>query len=266
MDLRLAGKVILISGAAGREGSIGRALVEAIVKEGAIPVMIDIHERGKEIEKAYQEKGITSTFIQADLTDNAQCQYAVQEALKIRGQIDGIINNLGSNDNKGFDASYEEFIQSLKLNLIHFFLLVKYSLPALKESHGNIVNIGSKVAVTGQGNTSAYAAAKGGVMALTREWALELAPFGIRSNAIMIAESWTPSYNDWVQTLQHPEQTLHQIRQLVPLYQRMTKPEEIGDLAVFLLSERSSHITGQHIHIDGGYVHLDRAVGNIQTK
>jgi L-fucose dehydrogenase len=123
-----------------------------------------------------------------------------------------------------------------------------------------IVNIGSKTAETGQGNTSAYAAANGGRNALTREWAVELLPYGIRVNAIIVAECFTPLYENWIKTFPNPEEKLKSITEKIPLEKRMTTSEEIANTAAFLLSEKSSHTTGQLIHVDGGYVHLDRAI------
>ena len=144
--------------------------------------------------------------------------------------------------------------------MVSYFLIVKHALPFLKKSKGNILNIGSKVALTGQGRTSGYAASKGGVLALTREWAVDLVPFGIRSNAIIIAESWTPSYDSWIKTLPNGEAKLKSIVKKIPLENRMTKTIEIADTCLFTISERSSHTTGQFIFVDGGYVHLDRAL------
>ena len=121
------------------------------------------------------------------------------------------------------------------------------------------MNISSKVAETGQGGTSGYAAANGGRNALTREWAVELLKYDIRVNAVIVAECYTPLYDRWIKTLPNPEETLQQIEQRIPLGKRMTTSAEIANTVAFLLSDRSSHTTGQLIHVDGGYVHLDRA-------
>ena len=149
---------------------------------------------------------------------------------------------------------------SLHKNLVHYYLMAHYALPALKKSQGAIVNIGSKTAETGQGGTSAYAASNGGRNALTREWAVELLKYGIRVNAVIVAECYTPLYEKWVQTLPNPEETLQRITEKIPLGKRMTTSEEIANAVAFLLSDKSSHTTGQLIYVDGGYVHLDRAL------
>jgi len=127
-------------------------------------------------------------------------------------------------------------------------------------SKGSIVNISSKVAETGQGNTSAYAAANGGRNALTREWAVELLSSGIRVNSVIVAECWTPLYESIINAENDPEGKLAYINSKIPFENRMTTTEEIANCVAFLLSNCSSHTTGQMIHVDGGYVHLDRAI------
>ncbi len=177
------------------------------------------------------------------------------------GRIDGLVNNAGENDGIGLEkGSYEGFMSSLHKNLVHYYLMAHHALPALKASKGSIVNIGSKVATTGQGGTSAYAASNGGRNALTREWAVELLPYGIRVNAVIVAESWTPLYERWIKTLPDPETTLQKITSKIPLEHRMTTTTELGNTVAFLLSSQSSHTTGQLVYVDGGYTHLDRAI------
>src|SRR6476646_5648181 len=113
--------------------------------------------------------------------------------------------------------------------------MAQYALQHLKQSKGSIVNITSKTAETGQGGTSAYAASNGGRNALTREWAVELLRYGIRVNAVVVAESYTPLYEKWIRTLPNPEEKMKQITSRIPLENRMTTPEEIGNTVAFLL-------------------------------
>lgn len=260
MDLGLKNKVVLITGAAGIPGSIGYTILQQLVGEGAIPAIIDKNDRGNTYVKEIQKKGVDAIFCNADVTKPEEVAKAIKLITDKYNKIDIVINNVGVNDGVGLDASSDEFIHSLKLNLVSYFLVVKHALPFLKKSKGNILNIGSKVALTGQGGTSGYAAAKGGVFALTREWAVDLIKYGIRSNAIVIAESWTPAYDNWIKTLDNGAEKLEEIISKIPLENRMTTPTEIAAQCLFTISNKSSHTTGQFITVDGGYVHLDRSL------
>jgi NAD(P)-dependent dehydrogenase (short-subunit alcohol dehydrogenase family) len=256
MDLLLTDKVIIVTG--GAKG-IGEGIVEVLAREGAIPVIVGRSEEDN--QKALDKIGGKGSQVVAELTRPEDCQRAVEAVLTKYGRIDGLVNNAGVNDGVGLErGSYDAFIASLHKNLVHYYLMAHHALPALKTSRGAIVNISSKTADTGQGNTSAYAASNGGRNALTREWAVELLPYGIRVNAIVVAECYTPLYDTWIKTLPDPEGTLKRITERIPLGKRMTTAEEIANTAVFLLSERSSHTTGQLVYVDGGYVHLDRAL------
>lgn len=256
MDLRLKDKVIIVSG--GAKG-IGEAIVNVLVEEGAIPVIVGRSESDN--LAALEAIGNRGFQVAAELTKPEECKKAIDLTLEKYGRIDGLVNNAGVNDGVGLEkGSYEGFVASLHKNLIHYYLLAHHALPSLKAAKGAIVNIGSKTAETGQGGTSAYAAANGGRSALTREWAVELLPYGIRVNAVIVAECFTPLYDKWIKTLPNPEEKLKDITSKIPLEQRMTTATEIANMVVFLLSEQSSHTTGQLVHVDGGYVHLDRAL------
>jgi NAD(P)-dependent dehydrogenase (short-subunit alcohol dehydrogenase family) len=256
MDLQLQDKVILVSG--GAKG-IGGAISKGLIEEGAIPVIIDPSDtEGKELVDLAKGKAL---HLKKRLFSPADVEGVVQEALAKYGRIDGLVNNAGTNDGVGLEkGSPEAFLQSVEKNVGHYYFLAHYALEALKKSRGAILNISSKTAVTGQGNTSGYVAAKGAQLALTREWAVELLPYHIRVNALVPAEVYTPMYATWIQSFPNPEEKLDEISRRVPLQNRMTTAEEIANMALFLLSQKASHITGQHIFVDGGYTHLDRAL------
>ncbi|MGM9509840.1 SDR family oxidoreductase [Larkinella sp. GY13] len=259
MNLNLQDKIIIVTG--GAKG-IGEGISTVLAAEGATPVIIgrNAADNQKTVD-AITATGRKAFQIAAELTRPEECKKAVEQTLAQFGRIDGLVNNAGVNDGVGLESGdYERFMQSLHKNMVHYYLMAHYALPALKESKGAIVNITSKTAETGQGNTSAYAAANGGRNALTREWAVELLPYSIRVNAVVVAESWTPLYENWIKTFDNPQEKLDSIVSKIPLEKRMTTPEEIANMVVFLLSDKSSHTTGQLIYVDGGYVHLDRAL------
>ncbi len=255
MDLHLKNKVTIVSG--GAKG-IGKAICIQLLEEGSVPILLDLDETaGKNFCKKFPK----AHFIGIDLNDAFACRKAVEKTEKKLGHIDGLVNNAGFNDAVGLEkGTPQKFIQSINRNCGHYFSLAHYCLPHLKKSKGSIVNIASKVALTGQGNTSGYAAAKGAILALTREWAVELLPYSIRVNALVPAEVWTDMYQSWINTFPEPEVRKREIEKKIPLGKRMTTPEEIAFMTLVLLSERSSHLTGQWINVDGGYINLDRAI------
>ena len=259
MDLELQDKVIVVTG--GGVG-IGAAISLACAAEGAIPVIVNHDGPAIRATLAMLEQQQSAFgFVDMWLRKPADCERAVAQALAEFGHIDALVNNIGVNDAVGLEyGTPEQFMQSVEANLWHFYSMAHYALPSLKQRCGAIVNMASKVAYTGQGGTSGYAAAKGGVLALTREWAVELLPYGIRVNAIVPAEVKTPAYDEWLSKFHNPEEKVAGIVANIPLEERMTTPAEIAASVVFLLSGRSAHTTGQHVFVDGGYVHLDRAL------
>ena len=259
MNLGLKEKVIIVTG--GAKG-IGEGISESLALESAIVAIVGRNEADnlRCIEKIQATGGQAFSFV-AELSKPEECQQVVDQVFAMFGKIDGLVNNAGINDGVGLaSGNYEKFMASLHANLIHYYLMAQACLPHLIKSKGAIVNIGSKTAETGQGNTSAYAASNGGRNALTREWAVELLPYEIRVNSVIVAECYTPMYDKWIKTLENPEEKLKSITDKIPLGNRMTTQEELGAMVAFLLSKKSSHTTGQLIHVDGGYVHLDRAI------
>ncbi|PSL29977.1 L-fucose dehydrogenase [Chitinophaga ginsengisoli] len=259
MDLGLKDKVFIVTG--GAKG-IGEAISRLIAAEGGIAVIAGRStEDNNKTAAAITAAGGKAVEVTAELGEAAACKKVIDFTVEKYGRIDGLVNNAGVNDGVGLESgSPEKFMASLQKNISHYYNLAHYALPYLKATKGNIVNIGSKVADTGQGNTSGYAASKGGINALTREWAVELIPYGIRVNTVIPAEVWTPLYETWINSLPNPQEKLASIVAKIPFEKRMTTSEEIANMTVFLLSNVSSHTTGQIVYVDGGYTHLDRSV------
>jgi L-fucose dehydrogenase len=262
MDLQLKDKVIIITGAA---KGIGKSMAQVFASEGAISIIVGRKQSDNlEVVSEITEAGGHAFQFEAELSNPEACEKVVKEIVDKFGRIDGLVNNAGVNDGVGLEhGSYTGFMDSLHKNVVHYYLMAHHALPELIKSQGAIVNITSKTGETGQGNTSAYAAANGARNALTREWAVELLKYSIRVNAVVVAECYTPAYETWIATLPNAQEKLKEITEKIPFENRMTTAEEIANMVAFLMSSKSSHTTGQIIHVDGGYVHLDRALANV---
>ena len=256
MNLDLQGKVAIVTG--GSKG-IGLGIVQMLLAEGACVINVDRSPADAcGLDGSDPALQTNYLFVHGDLTDVSVCETAVVRTLETFGKIDILVNNAGVNDGAGLGAGLAAFVQSLQRNLIHYYAMAHYAAEHLRRSRGCIVNIGSKVCETGQGGTSGYAASKGGINGLTREWAVELAPAGVRVNAVLPAETWTPLYERCLAAMPDPQAARAAIEKLIPLGRRFTTIEELASMVVFLASARSSHTTGQIIYVDGGYTHLDR--------
>ncbi|NJO24926.1 MAG: SDR family NAD(P)-dependent oxidoreductase, partial [Bacteroidia bacterium] len=200
MNLQLKDKVIIVTG--GAKG-IGEGISRVLAAEDAIPVIVGRSEAdNKALVDSISLTGKKADYITAELSNPEDCELAVKKIAAKYKVIDGLVNNAGVNDGVGLqNGSYSTFMQSLHNNLVHYYLMAHHTLPYLIKSKGSIVNIGSKTAETGQGSTSAYAAANGGRNALTREWAVELLQYSIRVNAVIVAECYTPLYENWIKHL-----------------------------------------------------------------
>lgn len=258
MDLGLAGKVVIVTGGG---AGIGGAISRALAAEGAVPVILTRRRPADAFTSEIRALQPQAEVILADLSRDNECRKAVAEVRARFGRIDGLVNNAGTNDGVGLEAGPEAFRASLDQNLLHYYTLAHLCLEDLKAAKGAIVNISSKTALTGQGSTSAYVAAKAAQLGLTREWAAALAPWGVRVNAVIPAEVMTPMYRNWLETFENPAEQERLITSRIPLGNRMTTDDEIAATVVFLLSDKASHTTGQWLFVDGGYVHLDRALG-----
>lgn len=257
MDLLLKDKVVIVTGGA---AGIGAAISRTLTQEGAIAIVLDRTAPDALFMEDLRRTSPRSGCHQLDLCDESACARVVGLTIAEYGGVDALVNNAGVNDGVGLAAGVAAFRQSLERNLTHCFLMAHLCEATLRARRGSIVNVSSKTALTGQGGTSGYVAAKAALLGLTREWAASLAPDGVRVNAVLPAEVMTPMYQRWLAGLPDPAAALKSIEQRIPLGHRFTSDREIADLVAFLLSERSSHTTAQWLHADGGYVHLDRAL------
>ncbi len=184
MDLQLKDKVIIVTG--GAKG-IGAAIVRGCCDEGAIPVIFDRDaDAAGALQSDLRKGGRACGLILADVSTPEICAQAVGQTINDHGRIDALVNNAGINDKVGLEhGTPQEYVASLNRNLHHYYNMAHYTLPHLKGTRGTIVNVSSKTALTGQGGTSGYASSKGAILALTREWAVDLLDYGIRVNAVV---------------------------------------------------------------------------------
>jgi NAD(P)-dependent dehydrogenase (short-subunit alcohol dehydrogenase family) len=259
MDLGIKDHVVIVTG--GSKG-IGEGICRSLAQEQAVPVIVGRSpDEGMLLVEEFKSQGMEAAYIFAELAGLDDCRSAIKQVISQYGRINGLVNNAGVNDGVGLEkGSPERFLKSLENNLHHYYYMAQLCLPWLKQNEGSMVNVSSKTALTGQGGTSAYAAAKGAQLALTREWAVELLKYNIRVNAVVPAEVMTPLYQKWLSGFSDPETKLERITGNIPLGNRMTTKEEMASMVVYLLSKQASHITGQFLFVDGGYVHLDRAL------
>jgi len=256
MDLGLRGKVILVSGGA---RGIGAATAQMAAAEGMRVAWAD---RDGEAGRGLLAALPGGCFLEGDLSDETVCERVVADTVKAFGRLDVLVNNAGVNDSVPLTAPPSEFLASLRRNLLPAFALTHWAQPHLVATRGALVNLSSKVATTGQGRTSGYAASKGALEGLTREWALAFAADGVRVNCVIPAECDTDQYRRWFASQPDPARARARVEALVPFGRRLTTADEMASAILWLASPRASHVTGQFLYVDGGYTHLDRAASS----
>ncbi|MCU1405255.1 MAG: oxidoreductase [Glaciihabitans sp.] len=253
---RFTDKVVLITG--GGSG-LGRSTALQLAGEGAKLALVDVSAEGLEATKAAVLAAVADAeviTIIANVAVEAEVENYVAETVKAFGRIDGFFNNAGIEGKQNPTEEYgsEEFAKVLSINLSGVFSGLKYVLKVMHaQGSGAIVNTASVGGIRGIGNQSGYAAAKHGVVGLTRNSAMEYGQYGIRINAIAPGAIWTPMVENSMRQLDpvNPEKAAEQFVQINPM-KRYGKPEEIGHLVAFLLSDHASFINAQVIAIDGG--------------
>ncbi|MCK4648741.1 3-oxoacyl-[acyl-carrier-protein] reductase [bacterium] len=244
--MRLKGKVTLVTG--GGRG-IGRAISLALGKEGARVCINYLHSKdaAEEVVKRIKENKGEAIGYKADVSKLEEVNRMVEEVNKKFGRIDILINNAGLNIDKYLMImNEEEWDKVIDVNLKGTFNCSKaVSRVMIGQKSGNIVNISSVSAIAGTAGQTNYSAAKGGMISFTKSLARELAPFGIRVNAL------APGLIDTEMVKKMPEEMLDRILKITPL-KRVGTPEEVAKVVIFLVSEEADYITGQVIRVDGG--------------
>lgn len=248
---RLERRVAVVTGAA---MGIGAGIAQELAREGAAVVVADIADDvAAETAQRLAATGARVEVAHCDVSQESDMRALLDGAATTFGALHVLVNNAGIPMHKGvLEATVEEFDRALAVNLRSVFLGTKYAAPHIaKAGGGSIINIASVHSVLNVGGTAPYAASKGGVAALTRATAIDLAKLGIRVNAICPGWVDTPAIQQIFVRAEDPEQMRRDVEQR-QLLGRICRPEEIGRVAVFLASDDSSYMTGSLVFVDAG--------------
>lgn len=249
--MRLKDKVAIVTGGA---MGIGKGIVTVFAREGAKVIIADINEEaGRATEKELRDQGFEVFFVRCDVSNEEDVKEMIRTAVERYGALHILVNNAGIGVYKSItEATREEFERCLAVNLIGPFLCSKYAIPHIRAAGGgSIINIASVHAVQNVGGTAPYAASKGGLAALTRAAAIDVARDNIRVNAICPGWIDTPLVRGIFASSPDPEGMRRAVerRQLLG---RLGTPEDVGYAALFLASEESAYITGSLLFVDAG--------------
>jgi NAD(P)-dependent dehydrogenase (short-subunit alcohol dehydrogenase family) len=251
MSGRLAGKVAMVTG--GAQG-IGRAIVEKLALEGARVSFLDREEpAAAATAREPGGDGPAVAFIRADVTREGEVKAAVDDVVQRNGRLDVLVNNAGVN--AYFDATEMTEAQwdaVFAVDLKGTWICAKHALPAMKRARGgSIVNIASIHASLTIAGMFPYAAAKSGLVGLTRSLALDYAPANIRVNAVLPGWTRTRLVEEWFRRQPDPAEAERRVLAVHPLG-RLSTPMEVANLVAFVASDEASAITGAALAVDGG--------------
>lgn len=248
--MQFDGKVVVVTGAA---AGIGRATALAFAELGAAVAVVDVDSGGKDVAETIRQKGRQAIFSKTDVSRDGAVRQMVEKVNQQLGGVDVLVNNAAIvREGSILDVSVDDWCQVLNVNLTGAFLCAKYCVPEMsKRGGGAIINVASVQGLaTGQGN-AAYSASKGGLIALTKSMALDLAPMNIRVNCVCPGAIETEKVKQAILEYPDPDKAYRKWSELHAL-KRMGKPEEVANVITFLASELSSFITGTSILVDGG--------------
>ena len=245
-----AGQTVVVTGGA---SGIGLAAADRFAKAGAHVAILDRNERDLASAAArLNGHGVRASALAADVARSSDVQSAIDRIVREQARIDVLVNNAGIAFARRIDEyTEEELDRLLAVNLKGAMLCIRAALPALRRSHGSIVSVASMTGLVGQDSGAVYSASKGGLVAMTKSLAIELARDGIRVNCVCPAGVDTPLMREWAGTLPDPPAVLQQ-QAAMHLVGRMAAPDEIAEAILFLASPAASFITGIALPVEGG--------------
>ena len=248
--MKLQGKAAIVTGST---KGIGLGIAKVFASEGAKVTVVSNEEGGEQVAERLRSLGAADAFfVLTDVRDSTKIQAMIARTIERFGRLDVLVNNVGYHISKNVEqTSEQEWEFLIATNLRSTFLCSKYAVPHLKETKGSIINISSMVGLVGQANAVAYASTKGGQIAMTKSMAIDLAPYGVRVNAICPGWIATPLVDDWFSQQEDEAASRKYIYGQHPMG-RIGTSEECGRAALFLATEDASFITGVALPLDGG--------------
>jgi NAD(P)-dependent dehydrogenase (short-subunit alcohol dehydrogenase family) len=247
--MRLKDKVAIVTGAA---SGIGQATALLFAAEGARVVVADIDgTRGKETVGLIEAKGGNGLFVQVDVSKEEDAMAITQAAVRQFSRVDVLVNDAAVFVLKGFEASREEWQQSLGVNVMGTVWCTKYAVEEMRG--GAIVNLGSISSWIAESDCFTYSATKAAILQMTRNMAMDLAQYGIRVNCVCPGTILTPASIGHMEKIGASLDQFEAEEGAKTLLKRLGQPEEIASAILFLASDEASYITGTSLMVDGGY-------------
>ncbi len=249
--MRLKDKVAIVTGAG---AGIGQATAEVLAEEEAQVVAADIDVvSGGETVRTIRAKGGTAHFVQADISKEAEAKKIADETVKTFGRIDILVNNAAVFVLRGFEATVEEWRNSLQTNIVGTAMVTKYVVEHMKRNGGAIVNLGSMSSFIAQPDFFAYSSTKAALVQMTRNMAMDLGPYKIRVNSVCPGTILTPASRRHMRKIGLTEEQFSKQEGAKTFLGRIGQPREIAYAILFLVSDEASYVTGASLMVDGGY-------------